>query len=85
MSSKLSILDNAGGYDNIICLADGSCSSDLRASDLYGMAVRVACEKLRKRLDGVKCKDETVWADLIMQAYLERVGCDESAAARRPG
>ncbi|ESO98488.1 hypothetical protein LOTGIDRAFT_142910 [Lottia gigantea] len=42
-------------------------------SDLNGMAVKNACEKINKRLEPFKSERGTTWNDWVMKAFLERV------------
>ncbi|ESO85884.1 hypothetical protein LOTGIDRAFT_221063 [Lottia gigantea] len=47
-------------------------------SDLNGMAVKNACEKINKRLEPFKCEPGTTWKDWVIKAHFERVSLSAS-------
>ncbi|ESO84677.1 hypothetical protein LOTGIDRAFT_131803 [Lottia gigantea] len=57
---------------NIIPNASPTAASS--SSDLFGMAVKIACEKIMKRLEPFINEKGTHWKDWVMQAYSERIG-----------
>lgn len=54
-------------------VANTSPTAASLSSDLNGMAVRLACEKIRRKLDQLPSKKGTTWDNLILQAYFERI------------
>eukprot|EP00178_Gracilaria_changii_P000157 TRINITY_DN1012_c0_g1_i1.p1 TRINITY_DN1012_c0_g1~~TRINITY_DN1012_c0_g1_i1.p1 ORF type:complete len:1382 (+),score=195.51 TRINITY_DN1012_c0_g1_i1:175-4320(+) len=55
------------------------------SSDMYGMAVQIACKKLRERLDPFIRPENTTWEDAVKQAWVNRVSLFETGFYRTPG
>nr|XP_039266877.1 xanthine dehydrogenase/oxidase-like isoform X2 [Styela clava] len=63
-----------------------SPSAASMSSDLNGMAVKNACEKLLKRLEPLRKRNPNlVWSRLIEKAYMERISLAATGFYRSPG
>ncbi|KAK6183872.1 hypothetical protein SNE40_006452 [Patella caerulea] len=54
-------------------------------SDLNGMAVKIACEKISKRLEPYKNEKGSTWNDWVLKAYNDRVGLSATGFYKSPG
>ena len=56
-------------------VANTSPTAASASSDLNGMAIRVACEKIRERLNTLLVGDDAslAWKDLVKKAYFARI------------
>ncbi|ESO95509.1 hypothetical protein LOTGIDRAFT_160669 [Lottia gigantea] len=54
------------------------------SSDLNGMAVKIACEKILKRLEPIKSEKGTEWKDWVMKAYSERIALSDTGFYSQP-
>ncbi|AOA62430.1 Putative xanthine dehydrogenase [Komagataella phaffii CBS 7435] len=63
-----------------------SATAASAASDLNGMAVKNACDKLNERLSPVKEKlgDSATWEDIIRTAYLDRISLSATGFYKTP-
>ncbi|CAF4774020.1 unnamed protein product, partial [Rotaria magnacalcarata] len=56
-------------------VANTSPTAASASSDLNGMAIRIACEQIRERLDKLLVGDDAhlSWKDLVKKAYFLRI------------
>ncbi|XP_050410577.1 xanthine dehydrogenase/oxidase isoform X2 [Patella vulgata] len=62
-----------------------SATAASTGSDLNGMAVKIACEKISKRLEPYKNEKGSTWNDWVLKAYSNRVSLSATGFYKSPG
>ncbi|KAK6190506.1 hypothetical protein SNE40_002363 [Patella caerulea] len=62
-----------------------SATAASTGSDLNGMAVKIACEKINKRLEPYKNEKGSTWNDWVLKAYSDRISLSATGFYKSPG